>query len=298
MSYCLQRTCNKCDMGYILKDYIHPTMQLLTNDIKAYNMSLLTTKCLNTAVMLMYFMVGNRGIQLADRCDCSKFRETSLKAAIDDDSQNARTVRSLAKSILRKSALKRELFYILLTDANFATNSGDVYFPGHVIVIEKIPPVETTQNQISYNVYQSYIYEYDLKGHHKFNNDTFTVSYDNMRSLLKDLAYVMTSEKWDDKCIEAWKHITFVDTSNLKNAHCKNRFFICYQHTKARDCIERMERFAKKHLKTLEKTHVRYKDVYGDANLYNGDVKPLTKYEMKLKLENMVNDIIKFKEGI
>lgn len=49
-----------CDLGPIIRYHIVALMQLLTNEVKSYNMRLLTTKCLNTAVMVWYLFLGEQ----------------------------------------------------------------------------------------------------------------------------------------------------------------------------------------------------------------------------------------------
>lgn len=49
-----------CDLGPIIRYHIVALMQLLTNEVESYNMRLLTTKCLNTAVMIWYLFLGEQ----------------------------------------------------------------------------------------------------------------------------------------------------------------------------------------------------------------------------------------------
>ena len=72
---CTKERCLRCDFGYILKDFVKPIMQCLTNDIKDYYMRLLVTKCLNQSVLMAYFMLGKKGIKLADACDTTKVQQ-------------------------------------------------------------------------------------------------------------------------------------------------------------------------------------------------------------------------------
>jgi hypothetical protein len=261
----------------------------------------------------MYFMVGEKGLKTAELCDCTKFRTASEQRVAIDPKQNMRITEDLAKQILSKRGKHRELFYILITDADFlqqdttqqSTQSTQPtkYFPGHVIVIEKIPSQDKNAPNPSYNLYQSYIYEYDLQGQLNRNNESFGVDYDRMTHLMTQLKTVMTANTWSDEVISAWKDLTYVDTSkDFKDAICKNRFFICYKQMQARHCIERIEKYAKRVLAriTREATKLKkpFKEIYGDPRLYTGDVKPLSRYEIKIKLEGLVNAIIAHRERI
>jgi len=266
-----------CELGNVLKNYVHPLMQLLTNDIKEFNMGLLTTKCLNTAVMIMYFMAGKRGVKASQVCDCATIRETSLLKA--DPYQNTRVCKSLARAILDE-ATTRELIYILITDADFDNH----YFPGHVIVIEKFP-------NKTYHMYQSYINQYDLNGYHE-HNKSFVVHHERMQSILRSLYYVMCeADTWDENCVQIWKDITFVDTSSMLGTYIKNRFFLCFKKMKALHCIKNIERYAKKKLRSIPDNN----EVYGNTALYSRTVRALTNSEIKHHLQSLVPDIKRYK---
>ena len=75
----------RCDIGYILKNYVKPLMQTLSNDVKDYYLKLITTKCLNTAIMLGIFMIGYKKTKaIADYCDTKATRLRHLNK-IDDN---------------------------------------------------------------------------------------------------------------------------------------------------------------------------------------------------------------------
>ena len=65
-----RRSCTKyCDLGYVIKDHVKLLMQLLTNDLPQFNFKLQSTKCLNTAIMLLQFLIGEKSQGIADACD-------------------------------------------------------------------------------------------------------------------------------------------------------------------------------------------------------------------------------------
>lgn len=285
MNVCDQSKCNKCDLGYILSNYITPLMQCLTNDIKEFNMQLLTTKCLNTAVMLMFFLLGKGGIKRALSCDATALVERAQQKPIN----NMSIMKSITNNVLSKKTKHRYLFYILVNDATlkFINSDETIYFPGHVFVLEKY----NTDDGYAFHLYQSYINEYDLKGYNNMNNGTFDFSFEDMKILLSKITYILTNNIWDEKCIQYWKDFTKVDTSMFHNSIQKDKLFVCYTHDKITSCLRNIEDYTKSKLNILSQTPQR-ETVFGNQMLYNNNnVQPLTSQEMHNNLINIIHDI-------
>jgi hypothetical protein len=277
-------------MVHILKDYVKPIMQLLSNDIVDYNMRLIVTKCLNTAVMLVYFLLGEKGIRMANYCDT----HATIKRHQDNLDNNTTLITSLTKDLLLKTS-KRYIYYILLTDARFPrTGTEDVFFPGHVLVFEKIPGTGTKEPY--YNIYQSYINQYDLKGYYNNTNNATKISYKDLKVLLSNLKYILESEKWDDKCIKYWKDLTFVDTTSMKDSLSKNRFFLCYQRALVSVCIEKVYKYVIDKLRPLKYMQYETNEIYGDIERYDASQNPLTKFQMKTELSNLLPSLAMHKK--
>lgn len=277
---CNKIKCKPCDVVYIIKDFIKPLMQLLTNDIKDYYMRLLTTKCLNSSVSISFFLLGyKKGIAMSNYCDTHLTR----KRHNDGIDNNLDIVNKLKKDVLNKRCKYRYLYYILMTDASFPMkDQQDKFFPGHVFLLEKIPG----EPDPSFYFYQSYINEYDINGHYNKNNKTLKVSYKKTSELMDKLRYIITNEIWDEKCVKYWKEFTFVDTSQtLQGSSSGNKFFMCYRKTKATACLEHVKKYVNDKHRTvdLSKPH----DIYGDVSLYDADQKPLTNYEMHAQLNDL-----------
>ena len=290
---CISKSCKMCDIGYILKDYVNVLIQALTNDIVEFNMENLTTKCLNTAVMIMFFLLGKNGIDVADACDCSEYNKKSRDRLEQGyTQQNSDILQKLKLSILSKSDKKRQLYYIMLTDSYLQINeSHEKYFPGHVIVVEKVP-LNNEAKDVYYNMYQSYVNEYDLKGYYEKSKDTFYISYNKMKEFLGALAYIFTTSTWDTKCVELWKNITYADSKDFVGYDIKNKFFICYQKVEAKYCFENLEEYAVRKLEQLESPSVQPNIVYGDPSKYRySGIDPLTNYEAKIALQQLIKSI-------
>lgn len=282
--------CKQCDVGYIIKDYVHVLIQLLTNDIAEFNMENRVTKCLNTAVMLMYFMIGEKGIQYANACDCETFNKKNQEMLQKGYfNMNNNTMRRLRSSILSKNDKERCLYYILLTDAQLSS-SPDIYFPGHVVVIEKVPFIDDTTKtpDVYYNVYQSYINEYDLQKYHDKNN-TFHVPYNAMRLLLGQLNYILNTEKWDDNCRDFWKNITHVDSPQFVGATIRNKFFICYQKVQSSYCLENLENYVEQKLAKFNDPNLNMSIIYGNSSKYSSNSRKFANHEVKGQLNELLN---------
>lgn len=277
---CTKTGCKPCDIVYIIKDYIKPLMQLLTNDIRDYYMRLLTTKCLNSSVSISYFLLGyKKGIAMSNYCDTHLTR----KRHNDGIDNNLQIVQQLKKDVLNRNFKYRYLYYILMTDASFPMkDQPDRFFPGHVFLLEKIPGKPTP----SFYFYQSYINEYDINGHYHKNNKTLKMPYNRTAELMDRLAYIITNPVWDERCVRFWKDFTHVDTSKtLQGSSSGNQFFICYRKTKATACLEHVKRYVDDKLKTVDTS--KPQDIYGDMKLYDADQNPLSNLEMYNQLASL-----------
>lgn len=104
-------------------------MQLLTNEIQGMGMRLMTTKCLNTAVMMWYLFLGDEvNVGAPVQCDSRSVRdhvvakrETLPTRAYAEDPSNPRVVlAALQRDLLAPAppSDERTLFYVMLTDAD------------------------------------------------------------------------------------------------------------------------------------------------------------------------------------
>ena len=295
---CVDNKCTqkRCDIVYVIMRYLTPLMQCLTNDIREYNMQLLTTKCLNTAVMLMFFLLGRKGLEHSRYCDSHSVIDRHNKG-IDN---NKSVMKKMFKCILNKRISSRYVYYILMNDGYFDAPSkpeGRAYFPGHVFIIER----SFSGSDTYFNLYQSYINEYDLKGYY-IKNRTLRYTFEQMKDLLQKLQYITSIGTWDDKCVQYWMDFTHVDTSNLKGAHQGGKLFICFSYDKLKVCVENIKHYVNEKLGEI-RNKVKSKEdmrvIYGNPSYYNNSpVKPLTYGDMKINLESILTDIQKNKNNL
>lgn len=146
-----------CDVGYLMSQHVVSIMQMLTVELHSkYNMQMLTTKCLNTAVMFMYLMVGSDSDSTAttgnsssattgnsssttkgnDRwydhthfCDVSTIRNrVKENKKLKDNDGRTGAEELFRKALEARPAYPRTLYYIMLTDGDLpkatTTNSN------------------------------------------------------------------------------------------------------------------------------------------------------------------------------
>ena len=96
---CLKDRCKRCDIGYLVKDYLLPIMQAMTVQITDYNMRMIDTKCLNTSVMFFNLFFGKQASKYTKYCDVQNVirRRTNQ---IDDSTAISK---NLCDDILRKT---------------------------------------------------------------------------------------------------------------------------------------------------------------------------------------------------
>lgn len=290
--------CQRCDIGYVLKNYVTPLMQTLTNDVQEYNMKLKTTKCLNTAVMLAIFMLGRqKALKVANYCDT----ELTRKRYRDGIETPHTVLDGLVTDVMEKRHKQRYFYYILLTDGYFTIEGSEEkkFFPGHVFILEKIPQKDNSEPYFYF--YQSYINQYDLKGHVEKNNKSLKISYKRACEIVSGLAYLFTVEHWDANCVKIWKMITFVDTTDLIGSKCKNNYFVCYKKEKVTKCLEHIDQYTTEKIKELSfvtKDPSKVNLTYGEPSMYDSPTKPLSNGELYQKLTSLKSYIQRHKERL
>lgn len=287
LARCTAKTCSRCDVVYIIMKYITPLLQCLTNDIREYNMQLITTKCLNTAVSLMYFLLGNKGVQKATYCNSN----TVVDRHKSGQDNNKDIMRKMKKVILNKNIKKRYVYYILFNDGYFPiTKDGhekSVYFPGHVFLIERNKDHESS----FFNIYQSYINKYDLLGFYD-KKKTFKYSMEDTRDIILKLEYILNADTWDTNCVQYWKDFTHVDTSDILGSRHKGNLFVCFTYDKVKVCVENIKKYVDEKLSSIqEMVKEKPNEVYGNASYYTSDSKPLTNLQMQNQLQTILKDI-------
>ncbi len=223
-------TDDACDLPYLIKPHLRAIMQLLTVELREYNMSLITTKCLNTAVLLMYLYLGADALHATRQCDVPNVvarSESMVSQGPQGGSQSAvsargrgAVLRALRDEVLaqgqaqaqaqaQSSTGRRALFYVLLTDGPMQRAPEPApSFPGHVFVIERLP-------RGTFNVMQSYIGHYDLSGHIDAWGG-LSVGRRAMTRILDGLVSIGDAGVWDRECSDAWQALTHTPAEHAR----------------------------------------------------------------------------------
>ena len=285
----------KCYLGAFLQFYMLPIMQILTYKLPEYNMKIKLSKCLNTAITTIYFLLGDQKTEsIVDYCNVSRIRKeySNVNFSIDKYKEYSN---NLYNDILKKEK-KRILYYILCTDGYFKykdsqANKNDAFFPGHVFILEQFPYInEDGVTDLKYYIYQSYINSYTLYGHFKDNNNTFEISRKEALSLGRNIRHMFNVDVWDKKCTKFWKKLTHVDVPEYEGHITRNVMLLCYKKSESTECITKINEFV---IKTKNEINYELKnnsnlmnEIYGDDK-DNEDIKPLTYKQMLLKLNEM-----------
>ena len=277
MGLCINDKCTRCDVGYIIKDYIRPLMQAMTVYLHEYNMRLIETKCLNTAVMILVLFFGRKALKHTSHCDVHNVVDRHTKQIDTNDSVSQK----LTKDILKKTS-KRFVYYIMLTDGYFNKPDGTrEFFPGHVFVIEKIP----SEDNMFYYIYQSYIDQYTF-GDFVNTYKSIKLSNKKVEYYLNSIQRMVTHKVWDEDFVKFWMDMTKVDTTHMLHGVPDNAFYICYRKVENLQCIKNVKSFVEK---TLTRISLGNPDViYGDPNIYDTDSKPLTHRNLYIALKGLL----------
>ena len=283
-----------CKVTDIIMKYLVPLMQFLSIDMKDYNMMLKTTKCLNTAVMLVFLLGGSEQLETAEFCDSYKINKRYKKKK-NKLEYKINVLEKLKKDISSKNIHKKWFYYILLTHNDMVngvnpTNKETAFFPGHVFIIDKY---KDCRNDVKYKIYQSYINQYDLIGHYKKNKNSMKLKNNNINFLLDGLDNIIKNPLWNQNSVEFWKQLSFVDTQSLVN-HKTEDINLCYSKIRIDSCYKNLLKFVKKSSKKIKKDILE-----NNLNKYNVEqnnsdfmVKKYTIYELFDKFISLENELI------
>ena len=240
-----------CNYLYIISKYIVSILQIM-NVVFAdkYTNNLITTKCLNTAVMIIVFTLGDKKIPAIQYCDVSN---TIHRHGLKQD-DNLQIFNKMNRSIVRKmkESSSTMMYYIMLTDGNLDSSISNVptkYFPGHVFILEKSIDYN---NNLNYRIYQSYIAKYSLHDHlNKTKCKVFEI--DEIKPILKFFRKFLSPYYiWDNETVQYWKKLTNVDSSEFIGYKTYN-IFLCYKLFKSNSILKNLKQFVHVHLNLIKK---------------------------------------------
>tara|TARA_B100000900_G_C20589414_1_gene721018 strand:+ start:736 stop:1650 length:915 start_codon:yes stop_codon:yes gene_type:complete len=289
----------ECEVTSLVMKYLEPLMQLLSGTMKDYNMQMRTTKCLNTAVMLTYILGGSDRLKKVEYCEVSKINNRYDKKS-NKLQHKLNIFNKLKQDLSKKNIRKRYFYYILMTNNNMNKSNAlphnadkSKFFPGHVFIIDKFPVCNNEEPK--YNIYQSYINQYDLKGHYKRNKNSMNLKNNNIGNLLSGIKNIIANPTWNNEAVNFWNELTFVDTQNLID-YKTNKINLCYSKIRIDYCYKQFRNFIKKHKETLEydiKNNLNL-NKYNISNVNTYDefyVKQLTPDNLLKELNNLYSEL-------
>lgn len=273
-----------CKYIYIISKYIVSILQVMNVTFsKSYTNNLISTKCLNTAVMLVVLLLGEKKIKAIQQCDVPN----TIKRHISFEDNNTLIANKLIKSLC-KSSVKNYLYYIMLTDgrlSNSVNQNQTKYFPGHVFIVEK--------RQNHYYIYQSYISKYDLNAFivknkcKKYN----VTEVKEMCSFFKK--FLGQNYVWDDVAVEKWLKLTDVDTSDFRSYNTNN-IYICFKKFRVKTVKNMINKFIEKSLTDIQ-YHINNKNIlhYMSTNFLNNSLssRPFDIGSLKKNFEKMNKEL-------
>lgn len=280
-----------CDIAYVIKDHLPALFQLMNVAVPAYNIQLQTTKCLNTAVIMLYLFAGEKALEATSFCDVPNVR---ARAKTADFSMNVWV--SLRANVMEPASidLPRTLFYVMITNGNLphVMNPQQVkMFPGHVFVLERIHGGER------FNMYQSYIGHYDMSKQIDMKK-SLSMSRDSMANVIECLGRVVLKDVWDEQSTRDWKEVCLVDESRFLHHKVRGNICLCFRSVTTPACV--------RHLRDLIDNTLPEIQMVTSMSLAHGDqvytgpspitltepsLQPLTYSEMETELKTLRDKI-------
>jgi len=282
-----------CNVTSLILKYLVPIFQYLSVEMKDYNMKLKTTKCLNTAVMLVYILGSKKDIDIkVNYCDTENInkRYSKIKDENKKIEKKEKILDKLDKDITNPNINYRYFYYILMTHTSmYKNNNNKKWFPGHVFIIEKS---KNCDNKLKYKIFQSYINQYDLNGHYKKNNETMEVKNNNVKPIINGIRNIVLKKTWNKKAVNFWNKLCYIDTSDLLGHETKGINF-CYEKIKIENCYKNLLKFTQTALKNI-KTNIEN----GNINYYNVDQKDNDIKVKELNIHELYENFYKLHEDL
>lgn len=243
-------------------------MQLVAVSLPSYNMNLITTKCLNTAMTLVLLFLGDKSVNDASKCDV---HNVVSRVRSDRKDNSLGLLRDLHDRIFDETLVNTvcgttcdcciRMFYIMITDGHvqkvLPSGRDNKFFPGHVFLIEQRTSSSSDAQEYrqEYRLYQSYINQYDLSGEYAMRE----LTADQVKHVLSNLESLFSSpallEKavWSSKTTQFWKELTGVNASEFEGYTFEGHIFFCYTEVTTPGLVERLREFLRKRLNDIER---------------------------------------------
>jgi hypothetical protein len=228
-----------CEYIRVISKYIKSLLEVLSI---AFNDTINTseTKCLNTAIMIVVVLIGSEHFSTLDECSVNN----TVKNMNTKITTNYNVITKLKRDMNKSDS---GMFYILITDGMLTkgSNSEQVYFPGHVFIIDK--------NKDCFSLYQSYINEYSLDKYLE-REDCNCMDKKQINRYIKNIQKLLTTPtQWEANTASFWKSMTNVDSEQFIGCNFDN-IYICFKKFKHQRTIDKTLSFIET---TLQKDEYR-----------------------------------------
>lgn len=228
-----------CDVGYIIKNHLQTVLQVLAVELDTISVPLQTTRCYYTAMLMVYLFLGN--IDSVGKCQAQKSKSSpDIPLTVAE---------SMKPKLLKEKPSNHAIFYILISHYETEKDSKDpyYYFPGHVFVLEKVP------NSTRFNMYQSYIQEYDM-GQYIDNNKSISVGTTKLAKWLDGIIDMFT-HPWNEKTSAFWAEMTHTNAQELSNSlngfDINRHVKVCCHRSVVKSCDASLKKLVLKHIKII-----------------------------------------------
>jgi hypothetical protein len=278
---------------------------------------MVVTKCLNTAVFMVFILVGKTGVDRIRACNADVVTRLARNESVPPP---MRALRALRDAVLGSG--EPAVFFVMLTNAALLRHSAakdgsepeSVPFPGHVFVIER-------HIGGKYSVFQSYINQYDLSQHLTRHPEKLGMDRTAITHILEGLVDMLDRDVWTRGTSQFWKSFT-----GASDVHCRNfegfstrgRVLSCFRELPAAECNNHLLSLASQTLADISRAEnealgalgeavgeesdlqrARFgNSVYGDAELFevsaayaHHTIRPLTHMEMKAEALQVISEI-------
>ena len=249
---------SSCDLSSILKKDFNMLIDIFKLDLKRNGVESVYTKCLYTAVTILFLICGQNAIEGSLKCYVDTVKDR-MKRITDKAGFIFKSVKEAEEKIMRKDG-KRMVYFVMITNSELpyegpGESRPDEFFPGHVFVIDK--QQKRGESVPCYKIYQSYINKYTLEdyskkkleasqenGNNKENNNNnssekrlyMEYDYERMTKLMKQLSRFINSKTWDQQNCNFWKEFTLVDANNFLGYPVQPYINFCYNELPALHC--------------------------------------------------------------
>jgi hypothetical protein len=276
MSVGMEHMSSRCDLALIAKDHMTELMELFSLDTQfrdMYSMSLVTTKCLNTAIVMMrlligekFYEVGESGYSITQMCDVD-----NLRTRKDNRTSNRHDSFDRFKADITNLDFpddKRYLYYIMMTHFDVLPcelngKKFNRHFPGHVFIIEKFKSC----GKVGYYMYQSFIQQYSMRELIEQHHGLY-INPQDLASFIGTLDRLLNTHKnWDADTAKMWKTLTKTDGEKYIGCNVDDAILFCHNVVEldTKDCTKYLLEYVQGVLKRMESGYTGPNKIRPDA---------------------------------